>query len=198
MLAAMFATRHPEAVERLLLLSPGPLARKYWASRTERTNEAIGAEGVARIAALAREIGSTPDDPVAALCKERIELIFRAYLNDVSALQRMRVGYCDGAAAAIRHETTAGDYLYPSLGDYDLTPDLAKLTQPALVVEGADTKVPLEATKAWAAALPNGRLLLIPRASHIVWVEGDIARTMALLNQFLGDSWPADSEVVRR
>jgi pimeloyl-ACP methyl ester carboxylesterase len=44
--------------------------------------------------------------------------------------------------------------------------------EPALVVEGADTQVPLEATHAWAAALPKGRFLLVPGAGHIVWLEG--------------------------
>jgi len=198
MLAALFATRHPDTVERLLLLSPGPPANRFFPERIEKTDAAIGEVGVARIAALTTEIASAPDDRVAALCRERYQLIFRAYLNNVDALRRMRVGYCDYPPAAIRHETIAGDYLYPSLGDWDFLPELAKLNQPALVVEGADTKVPLEATEAWAAALPTGRLLLVPGANHIVWLEGDVPRTMGLLNEFLGGSWPAGSEPVRR
>lgn len=198
MLATLFATRHPGTVERLLLLSPGPPANRFFPQRIEKTNAAIGEEGVARIESLTKAIASAPDDSIAAMCRERYRLIFRAYLNEVDALDRMRVGYCDYPPAAIRHETIAGDYLYPSLGDWDFIPDLAKLTQPALVVEGADTRVPLEATRAWAASLPNSRLLLVPGANHIVWLEGDVTRTMQLLNEFLGGSWPAGAAPVDR
>jgi pimeloyl-ACP methyl ester carboxylesterase len=199
MLAAMFTARHPESVERLLLLSPGPPSKTFWAQRVRKTNAVIGEAGVARIAEIEREMASAPDDRIRALDQERTRLVFRAYLNDVNALERMRVRYWDASPAAIRHELLASDAVYPSLGNWDFLPDLAKLQQPALVVEGADTHVPLEATRAWAAALPNGRLLLVPGASHIVWLEGDVPKLMRALNRFLsGQGWPAGAEAMHR
>jgi pimeloyl-ACP methyl ester carboxylesterase len=46
---------------------------------------------------------------------------------------------------------------------------LARIRVPALVIEGADTTVPLEGARAWAAALPEGRLVLVPRGgAHAV------------------------------
>lgn len=198
MLAAMYAARHPESVERLLLLSPGPPSSAYWPQRTEKTNAAIGAAGAARIAELGQMMASAPDDCTAALCQEMMSLLFRAYLKDVSALGRMRVGYCDGSPASLRHEFLAADIAFASLGTFDFLPDLAKMQQPALIVEGADTQVPLEATRAWAAALPNGRLLLVPGAAHIVWLEGDVPALMRKLNLFLAGDWPEGAEVVRR
>jgi proline iminopeptidase len=198
MLAAMYTTRHPESVERLLLLSPGSPSSAFAAQRFKKTNAVIGEAGAARIAELEREIASAPDDRVSELCRERIRLIFRAYVNDVSALERMRVHYWDAPPAALRHELLASDAAFDSLGSFDFLPDLAKLKQPALVVEGADTQVPLEATRAWAAALPNGRLLLVPGACHIVWLEGDVPMLMRALNQFLAGGWPEKAETVLR
>ena len=48
---------------------------------------------------------------------------------------------------------------------------LAKITAHALVVEGEKTNVPLEATRAWATALPNSKLALIPNAGHVHFIE---------------------------
>lgn len=199
MLAAMYTARYPATVERLLLISPGPPSHTpYWPQRLAKTNAVIGEAGVVRAAELGRQIAVAPDEQIAALCKERTEINFRAYLNDTGTLGRMRVGFCDGTPASIRHELAAGAAVFQALGEWNLLPDLAKLQQPALVVEGADTQVPLDATRAWAAALPNGRLLLVPGASHIVYLEGDVPRTTQLLKRFLEGGWPEEAEVVRR
>jgi pimeloyl-ACP methyl ester carboxylesterase len=137
---------------------------------------------------------AAPDSLVPVLCRERNRIVFRFYLNNVAALDRMRVGYCDWSAAALRHELTAGGLVFASLSGYDFLPDLAKMTQPALVVEGTETRVPLDATRAWATALPNGRLLLFPGASHMIWLEGDIPAAKRALRQFLDGEWPEGAE----
>ena len=196
MLAALYTARYPTRVERLLLLSPGPPTRAFGRERTQRTNEVIGPAGSRRMAELAREMATAPDSALFAMCREQISIMFRMYLSDVTALDRMRVGYCDGGPAAIRYELGSAAHL--RLGEYDLLPLLEQMQIPALVVEGAETKVPLAATRAWAAALPNSRLLLIPGANHIVYLEGDVERTTQLLLQFLDGTWPEGAEVVGR
>lgn len=198
MLAAMYTAQHSEYVERLLLVAPAPPARDpYWSQRVDKTNAVIGETGVTRIAELGAQIAAAEDAEVRALCEERIGLIFKGYLNDVAALARMRVGYCDGTPGSIRHELSAGGVVFNGLGEWDFRPDLAQMQMPALVVEGADTHVPLDATRAWAAALPNARFLLIPGANHIVFLEGDVPRTTQLLRDFLDGRWPEGAEVVR-
>ena len=196
LLAAMYTARHSESVTRLVLLSPAPPAARFWPERWAKTVAAIGEAGFQRAMALHREMGTASDDRVVALCKEFNALFFRAYLNDVSALRRMPVGYCDFSPAALRLERDAPGLL--AMGDYDLLPVLAKLQQPALVVEGADTKIPLDATRAWAAALPNAHLLLVAGASHLTWLEGDVPKLMLALNQFLAGDLPQGVETVRR
>lgn len=198
LLAARYTARHPEYVERLLLVAPGPPARDpYWPQRVDKTEAVIGETGVTRIAELGARIAAADDDDVRALCKERIRLIFKGYLNDVEALARMRVGYCDGTPASIRHELKASGTAFSGLGDWDVRPDLARMQVPALVVEGADTHVPLDATREWAAPLPNAGLLLVPGANHMVFLEGDVPRTTQLLLAFLDGRWPGGAEAVR-
>jgi pimeloyl-ACP methyl ester carboxylesterase len=67
---------------------------------------------------------------------------------------------------------------------------------PALVLEGADTKIPLNSTRAWAEAMLNARLLLIKNAGHAFPVEQPVAFRRAA-DRFLGGHFPQGAEVVR-
>jgi pimeloyl-ACP methyl ester carboxylesterase len=194
-LAVLYASRHPEQVERLLLLSPMPPARKpFRADRTKATNAAIGEEGLARLAEISKAWADAPDSLIMALQRERINLIFRAYVTDINALDRMHGDYRVGTAASIRHEWMAVSST--SLGNYDFRPLMADLQMPALVMEGAETKVPLDATREWARVLPNSRFLLVPGGSHLVWLEGS-EFFFPPAQTFLDGAWPEKAEVVK-
>jgi pimeloyl-ACP methyl ester carboxylesterase len=39
------------------------------------------------------------------------------------------------------------------------------------VLEGTESNVPLEGTREWAQALPNGRLQLVPHAGHELFLD---------------------------
>lgn len=179
----------------MVLLSPMPPAQDpFWSQRLDKMDAIIGAAGVARINEIWQEIGSVPDSKVTGLCNEEIQLRFRGYLTDMSALKRMKVGYCEGSPAAIRHQYKA--QMADSLGSWDFRPILSKLEIPVLVVEGADTHVPLDATREWARACHDARLLLVPGANHMTWLEGDVPKLFQSLKEFLSGIWPEDAEVV--
>ena len=76
------------------------------------------------------------------------------------------------------------------LGAWDFRPHLGALSIPILVVEGEDTHVPLEATRVWVESSPNSRLLLMPNANHMTWLEGDVPAFFRAMNQYLGGEWP--------
>jgi proline iminopeptidase len=194
-LAIQYSDRHPNRVTRLLLLSPMPPARDpFWSQRIEKTNSVIGDEGVARIEELIKEIGTAPDDQVQILFRDLIETMFRGYLNDLSALKRMKVNYWDASPKALRHELQAQAVSMPSLGNWDFRPILVSLKIPILVVEGAETHVPLEATREWVISASNARLLLVPKANHMTWLEGDVPTLLKQLNEFLAGQWPKEAE----
>jgi len=71
-----------------------------------------------------------------------------------------------------------------------------RLKMPALVFEGAKTNVPLSSTRAWAALLPNARLLLIPDAGHEFWAEKPEEFVLAA-GRFLRGEYPQGAEVVK-
>ena len=85
---------------------------------------------------------------------------------------------------------------FSSLGNWDFRSTLSKLKVPVLVVEGEETHVPLEATRARVAASFSGRLLLIPGANHTTWLEGDVPSLFFALDKFLAGGWPEGAEKV--
>jgi pimeloyl-ACP methyl ester carboxylesterase len=144
--------------------------------------------------AILAEMETAPDSLVQSLCEERIRLMFRGYLTDLSALDRMKVGYCEGTPAALRHQEMASATAGVSLGAWDFRPQLQEVSVPILVVEGEDTHVPLEATRVWVESSPNSQLLLMPNANHMTWLEGDLPAFFRAMKQYLAGEWPEGAE----
>jgi proline iminopeptidase len=80
---------------------------------------------------------------------------------------------------------------------YDIRPALRSLHIPTLVIEGAETRVPLDATEEWGRVMPDARLMLIPGASHLVWLEGGDAFFEAV-ERFMVGEWPTTARILRR
>ena len=80
-----------------------------------------------------------------------------------------------------------------NLGDWDFRPLMKNVRVPALVLEGAETNVPLDATREWVKFLPNARLLLIPHAGHQNWVDQPDA-VISAMDEFFRGTWPTGSK----
>jgi proline iminopeptidase len=196
-LATLYASHYPERVERLLLVSPMPPARTpYWQQRTAKINSLIGPEKAGRLREIIQLLPKSPDSESVALCREAFNISSQPYFvepppNQIklvrrrAALIRERVEVmCDAPPAALRDRFVIVFAVFDSLGDWNFVPLLNKIKSPALVVEGENSDVPLDATRAWATALPNGRLLLIPNAGHVHFIEQP-KLFFAAANQFL-------------
>jgi proline iminopeptidase len=190
MLAVLYTAEHPDRVSRLVLLSPGPVATSFWPERNASTDAAIGAEALARLKEIHAKLRTAPDAEIVALCREEVPLSFRAHLTDPSSLSRSKGDYCAGTPAAIRHSWSSSGVVFQSLGRWDFRPTLARLNVPVLVVEGASTAVPLDSTRAYASYAPDGRLLLIPHAGHLPYLENG-APFFEGIETFLKGQWPA-------
>jgi proline iminopeptidase len=196
-LAVLYASAHPERVEKLLLVSPMPPAKTpYWEQRTARLNSLIGPGGAARSTEIRQLLPKASDAETVALCREAFTISSGPYFLEPQAqplalagqrtrLIRERVEtMCDAPPAALRNRFVVVFAVFDSLGDWDFRPLLGRIKAPALVIEGEQTNVPLDATRAWSTALPNGRLLLIPNAGHVHFIEQPKA-FFAAANQFI-------------
>jgi proline iminopeptidase len=198
-LAARYALTHPGIVTRLMFWSPIWPAWEYFRPREQEVERFMGPEAAARDARIGALIASAPDSQVVSLCREDVRLYFPFYLSDPNALGGMKGDYCAGSPEAIRHQYLAGDVIYgshASLGSWDIRPELPKLVMPLLVLEGAESRVPMEATKTWVLLAPNARFMLIPHSGHLLWLEGG-ARFFDVSGAFLNGRWPDGAEVIR-
>lgn len=183
-----YAMRHPDRVERVVAIGPSGYAV---GCPGPPPPDAVAAEVFARVGAFLQ----TPagDDP-AARCRAAWELLAPLYVVDPAlAVKVARWGRCDEPnerawlAAWMR-------YVEPSLRS--ATPDaadLARVTCPVLLVHGErDRSAPLAASEAWAARLPDARLLRVPEAAHAPWLEAP-AVVLPALRAFLDGDWPPDA-----
>jgi len=190
-LGALYAHRFPEHVERLVLIAPmepslGLLARRM------QTQKKFDEEAQTRLRELA-ERGDLGDDP-RERCRARFEVIQAHYYHDPAKMADRRGDYCDAPPDASDRMAVITRAVGTSLGLYNLTPQLAELTMPALVVDGARSALPLDGDYAWARALPDARLWLIDDAGHAYPFVENPAVFFPGIQRFLEGEWPAGAE----
>jgi alpha-beta hydrolase superfamily lysophospholipase len=76
-------------------------------------------------------------------------------------------------------------------------PELRAVTAPALVIHGMLDFIPLESSREWAVAVPNGRLLLLEGSGHFPYLEVP-ERFFAAAEAFLQGRWPPGAEAASR
>ena len=160
LLALLYATEHPERVERLALVSPAPAWRAARGEFESRLAARTMAPALQAARAALRASGLRESDPD-AYQRRVFELSVAGYFHEpakVSGLTSFRVT-----------GRTQQD-VWDSLGDFDLRPALADLRLPAIVLHGDDDPIPVESARAIAAALA-APFHLLPKCGHVPYVE---------------------------
>ena len=112
---------------------------------------------------------------------------------DSNHLKRGRQDLCAYPVAGLRNAQFAFQAGVASLGQWDFRPAMKSVTMPALVLEGAGTLFAMDAMQEWAKSLPNARLLLIPKAGHMIWGDQPEA-VLSAMEEFFKGNWPAGSK----
>jgi proline iminopeptidase len=166
-LALLYATAHPDRVERVVFLGPMPPTKATMTRRFDQVNETTNF--YQRLAEMRKEMVSTPD-PI-AVCRAMFAAYLKPYFFDESAMARRKGSSCDAPPEGVRNYQTVNDATFASLGDWNFLPLLQQLKVPALVIEGAASRPTLESVHAWAGAIPGKPLVLVPEAGHYPQVE---------------------------
>ena len=171
-LAAQYAADYPGRVDRMILVSPGAPVRTYLTTRAQHLDKLLGEEKIKERARLADLVRTASEPELVNLCRQLSDLTFVLYLAEPTA-EKLRIAArrCDIPSAILRNRAHVSTSILRSMGDYDLRPILSKLAMPVLVVEGAETNVPLEPTEMWAKTLPNARLVLVANAGHELFLD---------------------------
>jgi proline iminopeptidase len=159
---------------RLALISPAPVTRDY---REDFEVELAERQAGAQVEQLRAEV-------VATGLRDRDPASYRQRLFEISV-----AGYFADPARArdltpFRVTGRVQQSVWESLGDYDITAALGKISCPVLIAHGRDDPIPLESSRVAVRAMPNARLEVLDGSGHVPYVEAAEA-LFAALRRFL-------------
>jgi pimeloyl-ACP methyl ester carboxylesterase len=166
-----YAGAHPKHVERALLVAPPPLVGAGYREQTgQRFLTRLDSATWARMRALEARIGEVGDP--ALPCREIIATMLpRAFLADSTALGRMRGDFCGAPPDRLRTRAARRDAFLRSQQGRDWHPLLERIRVPVLIIHGEQDAIPAESARELARALPEGRVLILPGADHLPWLD---------------------------
>lgn len=191
-IAARYAIRYPERVERMIFLSPippvkGKFFEEYGASLTKR----LTAEQRKRADELQKSFETAKD--VTGTCREYWAIMTPPRLAASVPVTIVKSDLCAGPPEGIRYGMTKTNAAtFTSLGDWNWTAELAKVKAPVLVIHGDEDSIPMAMVSKWLTALPNARILRLPHTGHFPHAEQPKI-VFPAIEAFLSGGWPKDA-----
>jgi proline iminopeptidase len=190
LLAAMYASAHPDRVERLIMHSPAAPIYDQWQGMEQRIRDRFTRryteEDIRRLRAIQN---------VRANCRELARMVIGVMMADEAALPRFRGDLCSGSEDALRQVPLVRSGIWDTMGEFDLRPRAQSATAPTLIIHGAADNIPLAASEAWATAIPNARLLVVDGSGHLPHVERPDVFFPAV-ERFIASEWPEGAREV--
>ncbi len=189
LVALHYAVTHPNRAGRVVMISPPGYGVGHEAPPPP---DAVALEMFRRLGALRL---APPSDDAVARCRAFWEVLAALYVVNQTLTPAVAAwGRCDqpNERAFMAYWNA---HVEPSLKQLPTsTDDLAGVTGQTLVVHGThDRSAPHAAGRAWAARLPNARLLTVPDVAHAPWLEAP-GVVIPALQAFLDGAWPAAAE----
>jgi proline iminopeptidase len=196
-ITALYAVENLDRVARMLLVCPiTPRLPGEWIQELPAPDVLIHPPGMPRLEELRRE-GVEAEDPVAYCRAWFTQFLMPAQMGEAAAVARFPVAdVCAFPNEWPQHAIPLYfEHIVPKMGEWDFRPRLAELRRPVLVIQGTDDLVPLEASREWAAALPEARFLALEGAGHHPYLEKP-KELFPAAEAFLSGGWPEGAEVV--
>jgi proline iminopeptidase len=183
-LALEYALRHPTRVSHLILMNPAPASSKDVQLLRKAYLAKLGAEmdRQREILATAAYQGGDPDAVIA-----RYRIHFRHALKRTEDYEKlmtaMQAAFVSQGKAGIRKARAVEDRLMDetwNVPGYDLTPKLASLRMPTVVIWGDHDFIPIEISSHIARAVPNAQMVTLTDCGHFAYLEcaGDLRRVL--------------------
>ena len=193
LMVALYASRHPDRVERFVQI--GPVPRKFGTAYPD--DQRAGADSLSKEGKdagdswlAARDAAKPGVTDQRELC--RIQRRFSSYWLVGNPANSVKLP--DSCAYENEWYWNAQRHLQASFGDIQkrdfAKEDFIKLAQPVLTIHGMlDRNAPYGSGLEWAATFRNGRLISVPGGAHQVWI--DDPAVLGDIDTFLTGKWPA-------
>lgn len=200
LLIGFYAAAHPERVARLIFhcpASPTQTLMGYMQSEIRRRmNRHYDDKQRNRFGTVSNvQTWLKATDP-RAVCREFFQMILAVYVFKPESMNLFKGDVCSGSEDAVRNQRLVNVQIWRALGAWDLRSSLGAVKAPVLVIHGAADVIPVHSSEAWAAAMPNARLLIIDRAGHIPQVEQPEI-FFKTVETFLKGSFPSEAKKVK-
>lgn len=183
-ICSFYTCQFPNNVRCMALLSPMPTNDIDGQQREETFNSYLGAETNQKIRKIDSLWPIAKDNELQSLWKSLDSLEAPAYVLVPSHFDRARGTIYTYSPVTLRYiNTTLWAYCFSSLGpSFDFRPMLKQVNVPAIVIEGEQTLVPKEATMQNVYNIKNAKMVWIPNAGHMFWLDQPKAAIDALDN----------------
>ncbi len=174
--AYLYASRHPEHMESLILVDLGPpldeqLMRRFWAAMESRRSTADEEAGSRIRASTAFQSG----EPVAL--ERFIKNLYGPFFRDPQTPAQLDWGFTPITASNVLEYE---ERLIGTLDAMDPVGSLGRVDCPTLVVHGEADPIPWEFGKFIADRIRGAQLVVVPGASHFPFVEDRAAFLQAI------------------
>lgn len=149
------------APARLVLIDPAPVTRPFRAQFEANFTERQAGASVQRLREELAQSGLRERDPD-AYRQRAFELSVAGYFADPARAHDL---------TPFRVIGRVQQQVWESLGDFDLLQRVEQVEIPVLILHGRHDPIPLEASEALAAALPDARLVVLEHSGHVPYVE---------------------------
>ena len=169
-IAALYAIKYPQHVDRMIFIGPIP-------PRKGKFFEEFGAAMKSRLTDAQRKRSSElrkqyDTGDVVAACREFWSINTPPRLAKESPPSVVKSDFCTAPPEAIRYGTIkTNPTTFGSLGDWDWTAGLKRVTAPVLIIHGEEDAIPMSMVEEWATALPHAQLMKVPHAAHFPYAE---------------------------
>ncbi|HEX8695227.1 MAG TPA: alpha/beta hydrolase [Longimicrobium sp.] len=192
-IAARYAMAHPGRVERMVFTGAVEPRRTDAAATAMAAFAHVDTARLHRLFTLMGRIAGGEGGDAAEACRE-YEAIAREGAAARGEPARWRGTACEMPPEALRYYMRYTARIGPNLfGQWDFTGQLGHVRAPLLVVYGGRDTAAVRAQRGWAAAVPDGRLLVVPGAGKGAHADRPEVFFPAV-EEFLRGRWPAGAE----
>lgn len=189
-MVVLYAQKYPDYVERVVQVGPLPPTQEI----TEKaTATPVDDESQARLKEM-KEQGIDQSDPV-AYCRAYWETYISRIFYDPANISRFHSEYYTFPNELPENVNFLITGIFQSIGNWDWREKVKSLEVPVLTIHGDHDSIPMEGARTWVYSLPNARLLVIPNAGHLPFVEQPDLFYPSV-DGFLKGEWPERAEVV--
>ena len=190
LVVALHAAQHPRSVDRLVMVCPAPPTHAL-----QPAYEAPDALLLERLSDL--ETRHATADPV-EFAREWRRIVAPTRMADPAAFDLLQADPSVWPNEWPAHMTEALRRVHATHpAGFDYLVQAQQISAPTLIVHGDADFIPLAASEAWARAIPDARLLVMPDVGHFPHVEAPSAFFDAV-EAFLRGEWPSEAQALTR